>query len=355
MGSLTPLYVVVASIKADPIQHAAAAMIATALSIFVFAPPLISDLMITGWVLLLAGIIFSRHQMPPVPILVGAAIIVASAITAAVVAYDSVWAGQTVVLAGLTAVLCPLVFVRNPAIFQWLIPSWVMHGVWSLLDSFVATGRVTGLSDNANIASAFLLIGFIYLSNGNSRLKWLVIPLVAALPFTGSRWATLVMAALLIGMFGGRYLPWRYLLVGIGLTILAVSVLQWGAIFDGYYRPSTMSIHIIGEGPQYAAPTESRWVPRGFWDSGIHNVPWRMANETGLVSAIAWIGVSLYGLARDRGSPRWWMLMAIVLISMMYYHTWVGALGGFWWLLITPNTREKEKRGMCQVSNCRKP
>ncbi len=76
-------------------------------------------------------------------------------------------------------------------------------------------------------------------------------------------------------------------------------------------------------------------VPQGFINSQLHNVPIRMISETGLLSGLAWVAVGLFGLIRRPPySYAWWMMLAVCLLSGMYYFTWSGPLGVFWWLLV---------------------
>lgn len=242
---------------------------------------------------------------------------------------------QTIWLALLTTVLAPLAWVtRLKYVLGWLTPVWLIQaGVslyqWLAQDTF----RVLGLANNQNAGAAFLLLGCIYLLNGNTRAKWLILPMVAAMPFTGSRWVGVVAAVVLLGIFVSRYVAWKYIALGIAATLAVVVSVGWDEAYQAFHRPNTLDVHLSGYPGQPDLPPS--WIPRGFYDSGIHNVPWRMAHETGILSGLAWMGATAWGLwRRPRYDTRWWLLLTIALLSVMYYHVWIGPLGGFWWLLV---------------------
>ena len=247
----------------------------------------------------------------------------------------------TLLLAALTVVLLPLLFVRNPYIFIWFMPVWIIHaGIcfwqWFVLDM----PRVSGITGNANSAAALLLIGCIYLLNGRNRVKWVMLPLLVAIIYTGSRWTVGVSGITLLVLFLSRHINWRYIAVGIVVSVAVAVAVDWQDMKASWLRVSTLEEHLTGQGITSTATeiAHIRFWPQGFSNNGIHSVPWRMMHETGLLSGIAWLVASVYGLFRywRERDARWWMFLSVVLISLLYYHAWLGPLAGFWWLLVRP-------------------
>ena len=60
-----------------------------------------------------------------------------------------------------------------------------------------------------------------------------------------------------------------------------------------------------------------------------------MAHETGILSAIARLGATAWCLwRRRRYDTPYWMMLTVLLVSLLNYHFWIGALGAYWWLLL---------------------
>ena len=244
--------------------------------------------------------------------------------------------------AGLTLILFPLLFIGNvQRIFYALIPVWYLQAAVMAWHWFAqGLSRAEGVATtNANAGSAFVLLGALFLLN-HPRLKWLAVPLLLVVPFSGSRWTLIVGALLLTLLFLSGQVRWRWILVGIlvGFTLLGAT--QWERLQEG----SRGNGDFIAQGGQDTAyrltaatpiVTPNILVPQGFIDSQLHNVPLRMSVETGLVSGLAWLGVGALVLwRRPWGGYGWWMMLAVCLLSVMYYHTWIAMTGAFWWLLV---------------------
>lgn len=254
--------------------------------------------------------------------------------------------------AGLALLLFPLLFVQDiKRILYVMIPACYLQAGMMAWQWFFQEGvfRAPGLAHNANAGSALLLLGAIFLAT-HPRLKWLAVPLLVAIPFSGSRW-TLIIATLVFGlMFLARYVHWRYLLIGISVAFIALFSFQHDQIKSafrvgnaaGVTQTTAATIRIGGTHSQErltaSTPvvTPKLLIPQGFVNSDLHNVPLRMAVETGLLSGVAWIAVGMLVLyRRPRYCYAWWMMLAVCLLSLMYYHTWVGPMGAFWWLLVS--------------------
>lgn len=330
--------------------HAGGACAAAAAGIYLTSPSLTSPWLPTAIVLFSLSVAFLGTSRPSRVLLVLFGVVIASAwASVPISAFSGGNLAGSLWLALLTSALLPLAWAQDiRPVLQWLTPVWLAQAGVSLYQwLFTEASRVNGIAENTNAGAAFLLLGCVYLMNGNSRAKWLVLPLVAAMPFSGSRWVAVVAAGVVLALFLKRYVDWRYIAVGVAATLALVVIVGWADISSTFQRPNTLEIHINGHAASFCGwekcPEDWHYlppsfIPRGFWDSGIHTVPWRMVHETGILSGIAWALATLYGLwQRPRYDYRWWLLLTVALLSAMYYFTWIGPLGWAWWLLVAPN------------------
>jgi len=157
---------------------------------------------------------------------------------------------------------------------------------------------------------------------------------------TNSRWGIAVGLALLLAMVVSRRVPARVLglIVGClaGLFVLLALTTPVGFRIAGYnslagaVAPVSHDVLV-----RLQVPHIPSFLPRGVAEHpGLHNVPLRIAVENGIQAAALWIGITLWALWRWRNGTAWWMLLALVALSMLDYYTWMGHLGGFWWLLV---------------------
>ncbi len=286
------------------------------------------------------------------------------------------------------------------------VTNWVSIG-----PDYIWYGNPSGLSNNSNLAAGFLALGIVYLLT--TPLKWLSVPLLVALLFTGSRWGVAIALAVIVAMAITRSISWRPL-VGAAVVIVA-AVLFLGAFTPkGYALAGINSFAGVANavtadvGSRLAVPHLPTFLPSGVAEHpGLHNVPLRIAVENGLIAAGLWVlitgwalwprvhnNVNHHGTTYDRDAPdndhetinnvhRWllfpvrylffkfkhdtherpdhdrsdqgqhteqihqlppvesvgvpvhrWLLLTLVLLSVLDYYTWMGHLGGFWWLLI---------------------
>ena len=233
-------------------------------------------------------------------------------------------------------------------VLAWLAPAFLIHAGmiiyqgftgWKLIDAnLLRLGEPTGLANNPNLAAGFLALGIIYFMT--TRYKWLSPPLMMALLFTGSRWGLIVALAVIVLMVGARTISWKPLAVTI--VALVVSVVLIGAILKGGYQiagygsftsAATIAREHVNE--RLAVPHIPSILPSGVAEHpGLHNVPLRISVENGLLAAGIWVGVTLWALTKRRFSVRWWLLLTLAALSLLDYYTWMGHLGGFWWLLV---------------------
>ena len=322
-----------------------------------------------GYILLLwAGFRIAPKSLGNKKLLAVVSIIPISALIAIPV---TLWTGREIggtgVVAFLTLGLAPLYFIENgKQVLYALIPFWYLQAAlmayqWFTVDIF----RVGGFAQNENAASAFLLLGVIFLAT-HPRLKWLSLPLIAVIPFGGSRWVAVVAVAAFIFIFMSRHVDWRYLAIGAAITLGMVVGVQYRELAVSYrFASAPDAIRALDEAagivgydvwwrltPGMDLINPMIFIPLGFLvDSQLHNVPIRMAVETGLLSGLAWLGLGIYALWRRPGlTEAWWLMLAVVLLSVMYYHTWIGPLGAFWWILVAMLAKERLPKDLISVS-----
>jgi hypothetical protein len=252
-------------------------------------------------------------------------------------------------------------------VLSWLAPAFLLHaGIiiyhgftnwhWTLVNPgdyarlvLIQTPQpLAGLAHNENIAAGFLAIGIVYFMTG--PYKWLSAPLLMALLFTGSRWGLVVVAAVLVAMVVTRSMSWQPLALGVGVVVGTVLLI-------GLFTPSPYTVasyNSIGAALQaaesgvngrLAIPHLPSLLPSGVAEHpGLHNVPLRIAVESGILAAVIWVVISGWALIRDRLGREWWLLLTLVLLSMLDYYSWMGHLGGFWWLFIGLLVRSRSDR-----------
>ncbi len=261
------------------------------------------------------------------------------------------WMAQLVYASWMTPfIIFPL--VRPSNIMPYIVPGAVAQTVILLYQGMIqGVQRSEGIIHNPNPAAGFLVIVSAYLLT--TKLRLLAIPMMAsAMLFTGSRWAILVVALLLILVVVRKLVSWRFLL----LTSLIVFLFAF--VYQDTILPSLRVPYLSG------ADSASTWgdagirlkierppslIPKGDVGSGLgpsHNVPLRIASEAGFLAALIWIGLSLRRMYPLRSwSGMQWAFIALLLLSMMDYYTWIGSLGSMWWAL-SSTQEESEWKGI---------
>jgi len=242
----------------------------------------------------------------------------------------------TILLAVFTSIMVPLLFLKErQIILYWLIPVWIIQYGLMAYQWISEPNRANGLAQNANAGSSFLLLGAIFLIH-QPRLRMLAVPLLVAIPFSGSRWVLLVG----IGVFGLMFLfkcvNWKWSALVITSALALLITFQHTELLAAYRQGMNNSIQDIDTHADVSQGDYDGWkilIPKGFHDTTLHSLPLRMADETGLLSALAWLGVGAFSFyQKPRRGSHWWMLAAVYLLSAMYYFTWY--LLPFWWLLV---------------------
>lgn len=340
-----------------------------------------------GWIGLYGGFFLSPRKRYGWPFKLGLLLLVFHllAIPGNLIWGDRVWHSTAAVVLWMAPSILLLIGGTRQTL-AWLTPAWLIHAGIIVYQAFtrwhidsdsgimVREGAVSGLSHNTNLAAGFLVLGIVYLLTLDNRWKWLAVPLILALVLTGSRWGGLVGgAAVLALVFSGR-LDWRPPVAAIAGIFLLIFAL-WLTLPDWSYGVSGFDSLVAFVDPvrngevtqRLGVPHIPSILPRGVAQHpGLHNVPLRIAYENGILAASLWLGVTGKALwphrrqehcakegARRGNAPliletaptgltrrfngftaSWWLLLALVMLSMLDYFMWMGHLGGFWWLLI---------------------
>ncbi len=225
-------------------------------------------------------------------------------------------------------------------VMTWMIPGLFIHAGWAFFTAFVLhQTRVQGLSTNQNAGSGIIAFGIIYFAS-HPKLKWLTPPLLMVLPFFGSRWVTVITVLMVILIFASRYVPWKWLFVGMAAALIFSFTTNLEIINDSYRITGRVARDHQNDAVTRMFPQKgdgTMWrdllIPSGFSDTFIHSLPVRLSTEFGIYTGIAF--VTLGGMAiwrKPRFTPAWWMVLMSLGFSVMYYHTWVGPIAMFWWL-----------------------
>ncbi len=330
-----------------------------------------SPWLLVGWTALALAAVFAARSAGPRQVAAAMALLLlahAAAIPGSIFWGSGNWELTAAVLLWMApSALLYLTNINASQVFMWLTPAWLIHSAMIIYEGFtewhvnagtlVRDGHATGLANNPNLAAGFLALGIVYLMTTSN--KWLSLPLLMALLFTGSRWGLVVTLVVVVGMGLAGTISWRPLVAAIAAGVAAVMAM---GLFSGSYAVAGMdSVAAVVNsmttdvGTRLAVPHIPTFLPSGIAEHpGLHNVPLRIAVESGIVAAGLWVGITLLALGRRRGidhhpheqngrypqsyprheSRHRWLLLTLVLLSLLDYYTWMGHLGGFWWLLI---------------------
>ena len=218
-----------------------------------------------------------------------------------------------------------LYFLRidRAKVLGWVVYPSLVHAAVILWHGLTEAGRATGFAYSPNPAAGWLTIMGVYCLGTKRYLAGSV--LIAAIPFTQSRLALLSLGAVLVIMLIRQPGTRRYL-VGI-LVIGAIALLTANGI--DRYEPDVFWEDLTR---RWSMERNPHILPTGVVLTGAHNVPLRMALETGIPSALVWIGLTGFALWRLRGPVRL-ALLALALLGTADYYIWSGPLVPLWWLL----------------------
>jgi len=375
------LVVLICAVLASGVLLGRARLAAAAFALFLVSSLLVRDFgdlwLGIGWIALFGGFLLAPDKSRTPALYAGVALLAFHllAIPGSLFWGDGNWESTAAVVLWMAPSLMLLV-AGTEAAFAWLVPAWLIHAglilyagptSWSTAAGVLVNSESgSGLSHNPNLAGGFLALGIIYVMT--TRYRWLVVPLLPALLFTGSRWALIVTVAVVFLMVVLRAIPSKPL--GAAIMVCVITVLAAAMFSPLGYRVATYDsfaavVHRVNGDVQarMAVPHIPSLLPHGVAEHpGLHNVPLRIAVENGILAAILWLGLTGWalwprkGLKTEQRQPNpwpahnnaamdaserserfgvsWWMLLALVLLSLLDYYTWMGHLGGFWWLLV---------------------
>ncbi len=351
-------------------QHLPSGLFALALTSSFVLSSFWSPWLAISWGALLGGLILTSHGW-------GSKAVAASLVTLLALVFLAVPGsllignGNWVLTLGVALWMAPAVGFYwadlDSRVFAWLVPVWMIHTGLVASQAFTSWAYVphvddagvfvrgvapSGISLNQNLGAGFLVLGIVYLLTLNTRWRWLAVPLMVALPLTGSRWAVIVLAVLIAGMLASHRARWGPVILALAIGISGVLLLprlSATVALAGFDSMGSL-LAPFSDGQlsgRLAVPHIPSILPRGVAEyPGLHNVPLRIAVENGIVAAALWVGVTGWALARaPRLDVAWWMLLALGLLSLLDYYSWMGHLGGFWWLLVGMRLKGGEKHG----------
>jgi hypothetical protein len=221
----------------------------------------------------------------------------------------------------------------------WALPGVFLHAVITLVQGIaLGAARAAGVALNCNIGAGILVIGTAYLAT--TRFRYWALPLVSALVFTGSRQGLAVLLVVLV-LAGWRY-SWRFMLSALCVVALTF-FLHWHQVTTDFRISQPVQMDVVSrlEMPPSHSPATTHssitgLFPRGYaGDNGLHDVPMRLWYELGAIGTALWVFLSGYGLLRHPWSPAWWILLAMMGLSVLDYYTWMPlSVSAFWWVAV---------------------
>ena len=232
-----------------------------------------------------------------------------------------------------------------------LVYVYVTFAASVYVDSLIgAHDRARGFSFNPNPVAGTLVVGIAY--GIATRRWWLVAALIAPLMLTGSRAATLVMIALVLGSLVARRMPLRSAAWICLATVVLLAPTYQQATVALRVNPAnpissiTNGVEDLVERDVTDQPAASfHLLPRGgsLSDTRTHFTPWRVLLEIGVLGGSAWILLVLIALRRSIGTVHGLMLATASLLTLVDVYFWmpVNATGLFW-LLVAAGVKPRE-------------
>ena len=228
-----------------------------------------------------------------------------------------------------------VMFLADERVFPWLVGFAFIHGTFILLTG-TSDGLTynSGLTHNSNVASGILVLAGI-ISIYKRYPVWVPLLLIAAVGFTQSRWALLINSVMILAGCIYGHLRWRWFLA-LGVTVILLVTVS-DLTYRGYTSVESSLLADAGRDIKIrlSYPDRPDLLPHGLVEHrGLHNVPLRMARESGIITASIWIGLSVWALTQRRGSVWWWLMLGVISLSMLDHYTWRPHLGAIWFLAL---------------------
>jgi hypothetical protein len=341
------------AVSAETLENIASASVVLALAGAVTIGEVFSSWSLVAYVVFMTVALITGAPLrrPSALVAVGAGVVMASTFIGAIVSTHSTFA-MSMVQASWLAVIMPVLLLRGRILSRALTWAVALYAVNAVVIYAYAYGlpsdslsRAPGLLGNPNPSSGFLVLGVVtVLSSKKTWVRWLAVPLVVAMPWAGSRWATSVLLVLIAAV--ARNVPPRTLAAMAVVTALLVLPTLGDAL--GRYRITGLEETVEGvrvdAENRLAFTTPMEWVPQGvFFTEGDHNVYSRIGAEDGITALGAVLLLAAYGLWRGRGRDRW-LLVALLLFGLMDFYTWVpGKLSFALWLVLAANINSERE------------
>lgn len=349
-------------IKALP-GHIASALATLALGLAMLTSQVTIPVLPLAWLFLGLATVYTGIRTVPRWILLPLLLILASAYLAVSVAWshDTPWEVTLFHAISLTPMLLFVLIDWGPTVWGWISGLWLAAAGLTLYHGIALhQQRASGLTGGPNTEAGFLALGIVYLLT--TKFFWLAVPLLMALAFTGSRAAILAWVIVMVAMVLFGACSWRRLALVVLVVLVAVSPF-WSQVAGGYRilirAPQRMlsqsqndiqaRLQPFHQSPPESAPRELAWsadrqgsllieeiglVGSGHQaGNGIHNIPYRIWRETGLLAALAWLAITGGAIRQGYGASRW-MMLTIGLVGLLDYYFWQPVLMGFWWLAV---------------------
>jgi len=229
-----------------------------------------------------------------------------------------------------------------------LIPVFTVHAGLVIGQGIYLHQRASGLIHNPNLAAGMLVLGLTYCLTSPRYRLWAV-PMIVALPFTGSRWGSLVALGLIGLIWLLKQTNWRPIIASLAI-VTATIWLTWYLIPENYRL-----LESIGASVDRATydtfhrlrAEDFTWtgLPMGVNGSdGIHSVAVRIFVEWGALAAVAWAGLTGYCLLRRPwGTAAWWLLLAWTGLGILDYYPIMGHFAAWWFVLTGMRLKEASK------------
>jgi len=332
--------------------HATDALIATAIGMFITVESWHAIQFGIGSVAVGIAVLTGRRRISRQALY--AALVLAISGTVAVLTTPNAWVGAAWQAVWLWIMVGVLVAKTTPLIWAWFTPYLYVIAGSVFADGLVNGGpRYEGLVNNPNNAAGLMALGATYLLT--TKYKWLAIPLLAALPLTGSRLAVATVVAVLIAQLVLRKVPAKQW-AAIVLVSAICAAPWWGESRAGLRLPeigqresitaAVGTFNAVGQvtakgaidaGKRIALRPEPAqeigWRPYGpSGGDSSHNTVVRIAIEAGIIAAIAWIFLTLRGAWLSRKAAMLPVLLVLLMLSTLDIYLWVPpTLSSIWW------------------------
>ncbi len=342
--------------------EATAAFVGMAVVASVLMPGMYSPWLPVMWIALAGAVVTSRtRSLGPLWAAGAVATILVSHLVALPLAATA-QTGETFTRALLMLPLVGLYIIGpHPRAWAWLAGFGIVHAGALIASGAMGAVRAGGfMPHNPNLAAGVLVLTAIYFVHRRSPIAF--IPL-AAIVFTGSRWASVVALVVIVAMLAKDRMTVRKL-IGAAVIVGALGAAShWGPVHAGYRLNGLVSL--AGQAVHDASVRLElsplpNFIPQGSMPSRQHSTIIRIAVETGILSAVAWIALTLAALIRTNAHPQnesntrphdkthvpikcsyiadrqlhRWLLLAVVGLGAMDYYIWLAQLAPVWWLLV---------------------